>query len=101
MRTALFASMVTLSSLAAAQATPPPLQLPRHCTKPGADRVVQRDHSAKPQKLAELPPASAIAAVWRFDERGCPSPVVLKRGIGANPEKAVEPEGSGALFEAR
>jgi len=68
-------------------------RVPAHCTLPGADKAARTAKPVAPQKLGDLPPASAIATVWRFDERGCPKPVVLQRGIGANSEKAVEPSG--------
>lgn len=32
----------------------------------------------KPQKLTELPPADAYAAVYRHDERGCMVPVMYR-----------------------
>jgi hypothetical protein len=34
-----------------------------------------RQKPVKPQKLAELPPADAFAAVYHLDERGCMVPV--------------------------
>jgi hypothetical protein len=36
---------------------------------------VWREKPARPQKLAELPPAEAYATVYRLDERGCMVPV--------------------------
>ena len=48
---------------------------------PGATSQFARDGSiwrqkpVKPQKLTELPPADAYAAVYHLDERGCMVPV--------------------------
>jgi len=80
----------------------PPLRViptprsPEVCAAPGADKAAGMAKPVVPQKLGDLPPASAISTVWRFDEKGCPRPVILKRGIGANPERAVEPSAHAA-----
>lgn len=39
------------------------------------DGSVWRQKPVTPQKLAELPPAEAFAAVYHLDERGCMVPV--------------------------
>jgi len=86
---------------AMAQSSSANLRVPARCSPPGAEKAARSATPVAPQKLGELPPASAIAAVWRFDEKGCPRPVVLKRGIGANPDKAVEPAGHAAPHPIR
>ncbi len=42
---------------------------------PGHHYVIEPDKPPKLQKLNELPPAEAFAAVLRQDERGCMVPV--------------------------
>lgn len=62
--------------------------LPADCSKPSSNHAGGTPAIAGPKKLADLPPADTIAAVWRFDERGCPSPVVLRPAQGPNPHTA-------------
>lgn len=40
-------------------------------------------------KLGDQPPASQVLTVYRRGPDGCPAPVVLRKGIGANPERAL------------
>lgn len=47
---------------------------------PGHHYVLELGKPPKPQKLGELPPAEAFAAVLRKDERGCIVPVKY-RGV--------------------
>jgi hypothetical protein len=72
----------------AACASPLPAKAPS-LQKPGADcpsatGQFARDGNGwvrkpvKPQKLGELPPADAFAAVYRLDERGCMVPVKFR-----------------------
>jgi hypothetical protein len=76
-------AMIAATWAPALPAKAPPLQ------RPGADcssatsqfareggAWVQRP--VKPQKLSELPPADAFAAVYRLDERGCMVPVKFR-----------------------
>ena len=80
----LFPVMTALAACASAlPAKAPPLQKPgADC--PSATNQFARDGSAwvrrpvKPQKLGELPPADAFAAVYRLDERGCMVPVKFR-----------------------
>ena len=42
------------------------------------DGSVWREMPAKPQKLAQLPPADTYAAVYHLDERGCMVPLLYR-----------------------
>ncbi|HEY6815441.1 MAG TPA: hypothetical protein VI168_07880 [Croceibacterium sp.] len=77
---------IAIAAMAAtpnASAKAPPLQ------KPGTECASAASHfaregsmwtrdPARPQKLAELPPAEGYAAVYRLDERGCMVPVKFR-----------------------
>lgn len=52
---------------------------------------------AKFGRLGDEPPAARVAALYRRDGRGCPAPIVLRKGIGANPDKALPVAGEGRL----
>lgn len=70
---------------AAALTTPdpvPPRATPAHCA-PAADKAAASGR-ASVRKLGELPPGQQIKAVWRFDEKGCPSPIVVRSQVGVN-----------------
>ena len=83
----LFPVAMIMAASASAQpaiVTPPtshqanPLQ-PADCPNPSSqfarDGSVWQQKPVTPQKLAELPPAEAFAAVYHLDERGCMVPV--------------------------
>ena len=80
----LFPVAMIIAAGAAAQpaiVTPPPAnQLQKSdCPSPSSqfarEGSVWRQKPVTPQKLAELPPADAFAAVYHLDERGCMVPV--------------------------
>ncbi len=56
---------------------------PADC-QPTAGIVAYRGGEIAPRKLGDLPPASEIYAVYN-EVDGCPTPVVVREGIGANP----------------
>ncbi|KQN24800.1 hypothetical protein ASE86_00410 [Sphingomonas sp. Leaf33] len=56
---------------------------------------------AGPMTLGEQPPAAQVLTVFHRDSDGCPAPVVLRKGIGANPEKALPMARGGAVVPAR
>jgi len=88
--------LLTPALPATAQSSSARVRTLTQCTPPGAEKSARSARPLAPRQLGDLPPASAIASVWRFDEKGCPRPVVLKRGIGANPDKAIEPSSHAA-----
>ena len=60
---------------------------PARC-QPTADQAASRSQQIAPRKLGDLPPATQIYAVFnRVD--GCSVPVVVRKGIGANPQRQV------------
>ncbi len=64
-------------------ADPTPASPTRVACRPGANRATAPGR-ASVRKLGEMPPGQQIKAVWRFDADGCPSPVVVRREVGAN-----------------
>jgi hypothetical protein len=48
-----------------------------------AARKVATDRTVRAGKLGDMPPAQEIKAVWRFDEKGCPKPLVVRAEVGA------------------
>lgn len=53
--------------------------VPAHCRP--ADKTSAPTRAGL-RKLGELPPGQQIKAVWRFDENGCPKPVVVRAKVG-------------------
>ncbi|WP_156340289.1 hypothetical protein [Sphingomonas sp. Leaf17] len=51
-------------------------------------------------KLGDLPPAAQIQTVWRQVD-GCPTPVVLRDGIGANPGSGGPVSGDGQVLRVQ
>lgn len=56
--------------------------------------------SGRMQTLGELPPAAQIQTVWRQVDN-CPTPVVLRDGIGANEKQKDAVSGDGILLPAQ
>lgn len=57
---------------------------------PGAAAVDYRGKGTSPKKLGEMPPANQIYTVYtRVDD--CPQPIVVRKGIGANPHLKTSP----------
>ncbi|MFD1788131.1 hypothetical protein ACFSC3_11160 [Sphingomonas floccifaciens] len=73
--------------------------VPPHCS-PTADKT-RGAKAPNSMKLGDQPPAAQVLTVFRRDASGCPKPVVLREGIGANPEKARPIQGGGALLPVR
>jgi len=48
-----------------------------------AARKVATGRTVRAGKLGDMPPAQEIKAVWRFDEKGCPKPLVVRAEVGA------------------
>jgi len=76
----LLAAVVATSSSpdAGPSLIPPP---PVRCED--AARKVATDRTVRAGKLGDMPPAQEIKAVWRFDEKGCPKPLVVRAEVGA------------------
>ena len=86
-------------------------------TAPGGEAIVSRPTVAPhcgptvdrtrgamatgPTKLGDQPPAAQVLTVFHRDADGCPKPVVLRKGIGANPEKALPMARGGSILPAR
>ena len=68
---------------ARAGAPTPRTAKPADC-QPTAGIVTYRGGDVGPRKLGDLPPASQIYAVYN-EVDGCPTPVVVREGIGGNP----------------
>lgn len=50
-------------------------------------RLARPSTKAELRKLDELPPGQLVLTVFRRDARGCPVPLVLREGIGAQPRR--------------
>ena len=50
-------------------------------------RYAKPEGKAALRKLDELPPGQMVLTVFRRDEKGCPIPVVIREGIGAQPRR--------------
>ena len=50
-------------------------------------RYVKSGSKAQLRKLDELPPGQLVLTVFRRDEKGCPIPLVVREGIGAQPPR--------------
>lgn len=90
MRPLLIAALtLPLAAPASAQYTGPNSQA---APMPGADRCGGNriaghiGPKAGAHTLAEQPPAARLYALYRMVD-GCPEPIVLQEGIGANPER--------------
>jgi hypothetical protein len=62
---------------------------PARCA-PAAGIVADHDGRIAPRKLGEMPPASQIYTVYTVVD-GCPRPVVVRKGIGADPQQPSSP----------
>ncbi len=85
MRAALLILALVPLATASAQTAPtgrPVAKTPTQC-KPTAGLVDHRDGTASVRPLAEMPPAARVLTVYR-EVDGCPTPVVLRRGVGAD-----------------
>ena len=60
---------------------PRPLASSPNCPRTTSYYAWRRDKPVKPQKLTELPPANAYAAVLRHNGR-CEDPVVIRYNLG-------------------
>lgn len=67
----------------AAFAQEPPASPPKGCT-PHAEKTAGAV-TPRQSNLSELPDAVEIRTVWRMVD-GCPKPVVLRDGVGNNPD---------------
>lgn len=54
--------------------------------QPTAGIVTYRGDAARPRTLADMPPAAQIYTVYNVVD-GCPTPVVVRDGIGGNPSQ--------------
>ena len=71
---------------AAEPRTPTPKPIAERCAPTAGHTWWQG--GARVGKLGDEPPAAQVRTVYRTDADGCPTPVVLREGIGANPHKA-------------
>lgn len=67
-------------------------------TSPTVASAMQK--SGRMQTLGALPPAAQIQTVWRQVDH-CPTPVVLRDGIGANDKQRDAVSGDGILLPAQ
>ena len=89
----LFAALTIIVAMPAAAQQRADLRFPQakvteRCPSDSATLAAARRKGPPPMKLGDQPPAAHIYAVWNFDGR-CSRPVVLRDGIGNNPERAV------------
>lgn len=63
---------------------------PARCEAPDQTVNDPRGVPAKPRKLAELPPANLYLTVYRIRD-GCPDPLIVRTGIGANADRVDAP----------
>ena len=59
-----------------------PLKNCRTTTHYAGKGSIYQDKSAKPRKLAELPPANLYASVLRVGPDGCESPIIIRYDVG-------------------
>ncbi len=76
-----------------------PRPIPAHCG-PTADKTRGPKLNGS-MKLGDQPPSAQVLTVFRKDADGCPKPVVLRKGIGANPEKTLPMARGGSLHPVR
>ena len=79
-------AVATAEEPAAAPANADPSKLADRCGTGNGLAQYRKDGGLRVQPLGAMPPAAEIRAVYRTVD-GCPAPVVLRKGIGANPEK--------------
>jgi hypothetical protein len=87
MRLFRFALAIALPAAAGAASVNSPIQpqlsgSPSACPKATAQWAYRSGEAVKPQKLTELPDANMYSAVYRHDERGCESPIIVRYNVG-------------------
>lgn len=77
-------TFLLLAAAAAIQAAPAPAAKSAavQCPRSTSYRAFRSGEALKPQKLTELPSANMYSAVYRHDERGCESPIVIRYKVG-------------------
>ena len=86
MRIFRFAFVVALPVTAGAATVNSPIGQPSSrpsstCPKTTSHWAYRSGSAIQPQKLTELPDANMYAAVYRHDERGCESPIIVRYNV--------------------
>ncbi len=50
-------------------------------------RYAKAEGKGELRKLDELPPGKLVLTVFRRDQNGCPVPLVIREGMGAQPRR--------------